>query len=58
MKISLIITTFNWPEALMLVLESIAHQSLMPNEIVIADDGARVLALLQGFRNQLSITFP
>ena len=40
MKISLIITTFNWPESLLLVLESIRHQSLMPDEIIIADDGS------------------
>tara|TARA_B100000787_G_scaffold36974_1_gene25999 strand:- start:52 stop:849 length:798 start_codon:yes stop_codon:yes gene_type:complete len=40
MKISLIITTFNWPESLLLVLESIRHQSIMPDEIIIADDGS------------------
>ena len=40
MKISLIITTFNWPESLLLVLESIRHQSIMPEEIIIADDGS------------------
>ena len=40
MKISLIITTFNWPESLLLVLESIRFQTLIPDEIIIADDGS------------------
>ena len=40
MKISLVITTYNWPEALELVLLSILKQSVLPNEILIADDGS------------------
>ena len=40
MKCSLIICTYNWPEALALVLSSIAIQSVPPDEIVIADDGS------------------
>lgn len=40
MKLSLIITTYNWPEALSLVLESVRFQSIPPNEIIIADDGS------------------
>jgi glycosyltransferase involved in cell wall biosynthesis len=40
MRCSLIITTYNWPEALELVLESVFHQTLLPNEIIIADDGS------------------
>lgn len=39
-KISLIITTYNWPEALLLVLESISLQTILPNEVIIADDGS------------------
>lgn len=42
MKISLIITTFNWPESLLLVLKSIKAQSLSPDEIIIADDGSDI----------------
>jgi len=38
--VALIITTYNWPKALELVLESVRHQSLMPNEVIIADDGS------------------
>ena len=40
MKITLIITTYNWPESLLLVIESIRHQTILPNEIIIADDGS------------------
>lgn len=41
MKISLIITTYNWKEALELVLCSAKSQSRLPDEILIADDGSR-----------------
>lgn len=40
MNCSLIICTYNWPEALNLVLSSVLKQSIMPNEIIIADDGS------------------
>jgi glycosyltransferase involved in cell wall biosynthesis len=40
MKISLVIATYNWPEALELILLSILKQSVLPNEILIADDGS------------------
>lgn len=40
MNCSLIICTFNWPEALRLVLQSSLVQSEFPNEIIIADDGS------------------
>lgn len=38
---SLIISTYNWKEALELVLKSVLEQSLLPNEVIIADDGSR-----------------
>lgn len=41
MDISLIITTYNWKEALRLSLESALLQTLPPLEIVVADDGSR-----------------
>lgn len=41
MKISLAILTYNWPEALERVLESVASQRRMPDEVLIADDGSR-----------------
>ncbi|WP_300601774.1 glycosyltransferase family 2 protein [Niabella sp.] len=37
---SLIISTYNWPEALECCLKSILRQSRMPNEVIIADDGS------------------
>ena len=40
MKLTLIITTYNWPEALLLVIKSIRYQSILPDEIIIADDGS------------------
>ncbi|HTE40568.1 MAG TPA: glycosyltransferase family 2 protein [Steroidobacteraceae bacterium] len=41
MKISLIITTYNWKEALDLAFKSIARQTVLPDEIIVADDGSR-----------------
>ena len=40
MKISLIITTFNWPQALKATLKTAIRQSLQPDEIIVADDGS------------------
>ena len=40
MRTSIIVTTYNRPDALRLVLQSIFHQSRLPDEIVIADDGS------------------
>lgn len=40
MTVSLIIATYNWPQALRLCLESVMRQSVMPTEILIADDGS------------------
>ena len=40
MNCSLIICTYNWPESLSLVLTSVADQSILPNEIIVADDGS------------------
>lgn len=40
-SVALIITTYNWPEALELVLNSVLEQSRLPDEVIIADDGSR-----------------
>ena len=40
MRISLIVTTYNRPDALLLVLKSIQCQSMQPFEVIIADDGS------------------
>ncbi|ATP58498.1 glycosyl transferase family 2 [Pedobacter ginsengisoli] len=38
--VALLISTYNWPEALDLSLSSVLLQSKMPDEILIADDGS------------------
>ena len=40
MRLSLIITTYNRPESLELVLRSIECQTITPEEVIIADDGS------------------
>lgn len=37
---SLIIATYNWPQALDLCLQSVLCQTVLPQEIIIADDGS------------------
>lgn len=50
---TLIVTTYEWPQALELTLKSIARQSVAPGEVIVADDGsgeetARVVERWQG----------
>ena len=40
MNCTLIITTYNWPKALELVLSSVMVQTILPSEVIIADDGS------------------
>jgi len=40
MDSSLIITTYNWPEALKVTLDSVVKQSVRSVEVIIADDGS------------------
>jgi glycosyltransferase involved in cell wall biosynthesis len=40
MKVSLLVSTYNWPEALELVIKSIQSQTIKPHEVLIADDGS------------------
>jgi glycosyltransferase involved in cell wall biosynthesis len=40
MQISLIITTYNWKEALALSLLSVFRQTTLPSEVIVADDGS------------------
>ena len=40
MQISLIITTYNRPDALLIVLKSVEGQKKLPDEVIIADDGS------------------
>jgi len=40
MRVSLIITTYNRVDALSLVLRSVENQTVLPKEVIIADDGS------------------
>ncbi len=57
MKCSLILTTYNWKEALKLSLTSALDQSHKPSEIIIADDGSRddTRDLITKFQNSSDI---
>jgi glycosyltransferase involved in cell wall biosynthesis len=52
MKVSLIIITYNWPQALERALQSVAAQTRLPDEVLIADDGsgAQTAALIERMR--------
>jgi len=41
-KVSLLITTYNYPGALELVLRSVARQTRVPDEVIICDDGSSI----------------
>lgn len=49
---SLVTPTYNWPEALELLLLSVLNQSVLPNEVIIADDGStnETKALIDKFK--------
>lgn len=53
-SVSLLVTTYNWKEALELVLTSAFCQTHLPLEIVVADDGSRrdTAALVQRLQSQ------
>jgi glycosyltransferase involved in cell wall biosynthesis len=54
LKCSLIITTYNWHKALELVLLSVLKQNVLPNEIIIADDGSdeKTKNLIESFQQK------
>jgi len=54
---SLVIATYNWPEALELVLQSILKQSVLPLEVLIADDGSKeeTATLIKKYQSIFSI---
>ena len=41
-RISVAVITYNWPEALELVLRALAVQSELPYEVIVTDDGSRL----------------
>ena len=55
-KVTLLISTYNWPEALRALLESVLGQTIMPDEVVIADDGSteETKNVIDEFRGRLS----
>ena len=57
MNCSLIICTYKWPEALTLVLSSVACQSTFPDEVIIADDGSGDVKkkLIEEYKKNISI---
>lgn len=56
-KASLLISTYNWPQALDLVFRSLLVQTKLPLEIVIADDGSKPETgkLIESYRNQFPV---
>ena len=55
MRLALVITTYERPDALAAVLDSVARQRVAPDEIVIADDGsgAATQRVIAGIRRAL-----
>ncbi len=39
-SVSLIVSTYNWPESLELCLNSVMRQTRLPDEVIVADDGS------------------
>ena len=54
---ALLISTYNWPGALELVLLSVLSQTQLPNEVLIADDGSgeETRELINSYREKLLI---
>ena len=57
-KCSLVTPTYNWPEALELLLLSITKQTVLPNEVIVADDGSKEETRLLIERFQKSFPVP
>ena len=57
MNLTLVITTYNWPEALKAVLLSVQCQKRLPTEVIVADDGSdqRTRELVEGFQAHLGV---
>jgi glycosyltransferase involved in cell wall biosynthesis len=57
MKVSLIISTYNWPAALNICLQSILFQTRLPDEVLIADDGSgpETRELVESFKSHFPV---
>lgn len=55
-RISLVVSTYNWPAALDLVFASVAHQTLLPAQVIVADDGSgpATASIVDAWRSRLS----
>ncbi|WP_008586746.1 glycosyltransferase family 2 protein [Niabella soli] len=56
-NISLVVSTYNWPQALELVLLGVAAQKKLPAEVLIADDGsgAATKELIRSFQHKFPV---
>lgn len=56
-KTSLNISTYNWPQALNLCLLSVMAQRVLPDEVIIGDDGStdETKALIDKFKNEFPV---
>lgn len=56
---SIILTTFNWPEALDLSLKSLTTQSVKPNQVIIVDDGSQpsTRKIIEQYKRKLTIDY-
>lgn len=54
---SLIISTYNWPNALELCLMSLLQQKMLPDEVLIADDGSKEVTknIIDKYREKFSV---
>ena len=57
---SLVTPTYNWPEALELLLLSVRNQTILPNEVIIADDGSgkNTKQLIVDFQKKFHVPLP
>ncbi len=57
MKTALLISTYNWETALNLVFKGLKQQTVLPDEILIADDGSREETgeLIRKFQTEISV---
>jgi glycosyltransferase involved in cell wall biosynthesis len=56
-SVALLISTYNWPEALELVLQSVEAQTTLPAKVLIADDGPNenTRKVIEHFKTQINI---
>jgi len=55
---TLLIATYNWPQALELTLMSVMRQKVMPDEVIIADDGSteKTKQLVESFQHKFPVS--